>query len=619
MRTISISVNGTEKARCALNAKSFLIGRSPSCDIVLRAPEVKPVQYLLEWIGDEDFNSNNGMWMLVNLEDSTEKNSDGVMGDILNDTAPLIINNLSFTLVQDRLAQTDLKKGMLTRQINADEKELLKNQQKKSVLEVICYRSDLESITDVLHYQLTGPMKFNPLPEVKNLRFVWENEGLGFLDLDASHATQEKVEIKSKGVNYKEKIYAKAEKLPVSQSEVFRIQSGGIEYFLRYVSKIDAEVEKFSIWRDRFIQLFLVMAVLLISLSYLVKSTPIDETIAPVEPPRIATIEIKKVEAPVQAPPPEEVAKPIETPVAPVAAKPAETKPVTQPTENANNKAAKKNNDVENTPLSNPVAKPVQASPAAPTVKNVAEDVKPRAGLNNNSTVKNVNTVGLLGKIKAGGTDKPAKVSADMILNQGVVTDTISGNEGLAVQKPRMGELGANRPGEGASGNSPGLAAASTRLRNSGDTNENSVGTIGAQGASSLKSLGSTLGKGEGIGSGSKQAGVVDGVAGGTGMEALGGLTKEDIRKALAEHRRAIRNCYEIALIKRKELEGKMSFKWKVSPTGPVEVIDLMSTEFNLPSFETCVKDVVKRIVFPKAANGQPTTVKYPFVFQGRK
>lgn len=602
MRAISISLNGTEKVRCALNSKSFLIGRSPSCDIVVRAPEVKPVQYLLEWIGDEDFDSNNGMWMLVNLADSAGKSSDGVMGDILNDTAPLKINNLTFALVQDRLAQTDLKKGVIKRQINSSEQE--KNQHRRSVLEVICCRSDLESVTDVLHYQLEGTMKFNPLPGIKNLRFVWENNELGFLDcVQEARETEEKVEIKSIGANAKEKVHVNVEKLPVTQSEIFRINSGAKEYFLRYVSKVDAEVEKFSIWRDRFIQLFLATMAVLIVISFLIRNTPVDETLPPVEPQRIATIEIKKVEAAVPTPPPPE---------------PMQAAPPPEPTPAA--KLPKQNKDLENTPISNPKTKSVQASPSAPTVKNVAENVKPRTGLNNPAPVKNVNTVGLLGKIKAGGSNKPAKVSADMILNQGVVTDTISGNDGLAIQKPRMGELGANRPGEGASGNSPGLAAASTRLRNSGDTNENSVGAIGGQGASSLKSLGSTLGKGEGIGSGGKQAGVVDGSGGsGAGVEALGGLTKEDIRKALAEHRRAIRNCYEVALIKRKDLEGKMSFKWKVSPAGPVEVIDLISTEFNLPSFEACVQGVVQGIVFPKAPNGQPTTVKYPFVFQGRK
>lgn len=604
MRAISISLNGTEKVRCSLNTKSFLIGRSPSCDIVLRAPGVKPVHYLLEWIGDDDFDSNDGMWMLVDLSDNEDKSSTGSMGDILNEKSPLKVGGVEFVLVQDRLAQTDLKKGVIQRQIDVNGRSTTgKNQE--SVLEVICYRSDLESVADVLHYQLKEATNFTPLPGIRNLHFSWETEGLGFLDTDPTEGlATEKLEIKSKGVQHEEKIYTKAEKLPVRQSELFIIKSGPKEYFLRYVAKVDAKVESFSLWRDRFIQVFLLLTVLLSLLYGVMISVPVAEEEVKIEPPRVATIEIKKVET--AAPQPEPPPPP-----------PREVEPP-KPVETANNKMPKKNNDLENTPISKPT-KSAQASPAAPTVKNVAANVKPRAGLNNPAPVKNVNTVGLLGKIKAGGSNKPAKVSADMILNQGVVADTISANDGLAIPKTRMGELGANRPGEGASGKSPGLAAASTRLRNSGDVNEDSVGAIGAQGASSLKSLGSSLGKGEGIGSGNRRGGSADGSSSGTGMETLGGLTKEDIRRALAEHRRAIRNCYEVALLKRKELEGKMSFKWKISPLGGVEFIDLLATEFNLTSFEGCVQDVVKNIIFPKAPNGQPTVVKYPFVFQGKK
>ena len=147
----------------------------------------------------------------------------------------------------------------------------------------------------------------------------------------------------------------------------------------------------------------------------------------PEPPPRIATIQVQDLVVPPPPPPP----LPKETP-------PAESKKTT--VTEVKTPAPKKSFQTEKV-----TAKETKAS--APSVKNTTKAEKNRDGLNSPAPVKNVNSVGLLGKL-GGGKKTGEKVSADLIVNKGIVSDTATGESGkIVVSQPPAGEIGRGRGG----------------------------------------------------------------------------------------------------------------------------------------------------------------------------
>ena len=117
------------------------------------------------------------------------------------------------------------------------------------------------------------------------------------------------------------------------------------------------------------------------------------------------------------------------------------------------------------------------------------------------------------------------------------------------------------------------------------------------------------------------KGGAAVGFDDGSTTEVSGGLDKDAVRQAIRENQVQIRACYERALSEasKKDFSGKISYFWKISPQGDVVESRLTYSDFKMPTFENCVKRIIDRIIFPKAANKQSTFVKYPFIFQGKK
>ena len=170
------------------------------------------------------------------------------------------------------------------------------------------------------------------------------------------------------------------------------------------------------------------------------------------------------------------------------------------------------------------------------------------------------------------------------------------------------------------------LAQASTTLSGVSKVDGGSAGAIAMAGGKSRFSSGSQLnglqgaggsGAGNAAGTGTQSSG--SGFDRGEAMSAVGGLDKDAIRKALRENRRAIANCYETALLTKRQLDGRMTFRWVISIEGSVTSIKLQNSEIQMPTFESFVESVIKAIKFPQSPNKSTTTVIYPFAFQGKK
>jgi outer membrane biosynthesis protein TonB len=590
MKTIVVSQKGKELSRFIPVGRSTLVGRSPSCDVVMRSRAVKPVHFLVEWVGAGDFDPNQGLWTIVNLTQKSKDERDVGEGLVLS-TNPIQAEGFEFKIVQDELAESQIRRGVLTRRVEEIKGDDGQVRSTATVAEVIYFRKDIEAITNVRHFdsRLPSVLAFPSLPQV---RFTWQAQmpGIGFIE---NQGEKKEFSIFNRGQEITRTLDDRGKKVEVRSSDFITIETADYDYFVRLVPPVRVELIPLAWLKDPTVRLILLLLLVLMMVGTYMAIRPPEAVKEPEPPPRVATVVVedltKKPPPPPPPPPKEEEVQPTEAPK-----KVVETK-TPSPKQDMQTEAK--------------TSKPTRAS--APSVKNTTKAEKNRAGLNSPAPVKNVNSVGLLGKL-GGGKRTGETVSADMIVNKGVVADTATGNTGVVVSQPPAGDLGHGRGGSLHGDNT--LAGASTTLKNNGLTDDNSAGALSMTGGKSKFSAGMKLGGGEGAGGGKS-----GGISGDGNMEVSGGLDKDAIRRALAENRRAIRTCYETALLARKDLEGRLTLRWKITPQGPVETIVIQSSTVNLSSLESCVMKVVKGIVFPQAPNKMPTTVIYPFVFQGKK
>jgi hypothetical protein len=90
-----------------------------------------------------------------------------------------------------------------------------------------------------------------------------------------------------------------------------------------------------------------------------------------------------------------------------------------------------------------------------------------------------------------------------------------------------------------------------------------------------------------------------------------GGLSADQIRRAVRRHINEVRSCYEDALLRRPNLEGRVSVRFMISATGTVQSSD-MEGDATLTEVGACIAQASRRWSFPSSEG--PTLVSYPFL-----
>jgi hypothetical protein len=155
------------------------------------------------------------------------------------------------------------------------------------------------------------------------------------------------------------------------------------------------------------------------------------------------------------------------------------------------------------------------------------------------------------------------------------------------------------------SGSGDGLGA----LTGSGLGEDGALG-IGGLGCKDCLS-GRGLGAGR-LGKGDKGKPVVQ-----TGGPILTGpMSKEVIRRVIAQHQAQVRYCYEKELLKDPKLAGKLHVKFVIGPEGKVTQADIADDELKSAPVAACVQKVFQRMRFPAPLGGGVVMVTYPFTFK---
>lgn len=93
-----------------------------------------------------------------------------------------------------------------------------------------------------------------------------------------------------------------------------------------------------------------------------------------------------------------------------------------------------------------------------------------------------------------------------------------------------------------------------------------------------------------------------------------GSLSKEVIRRIIHRHINEVRFCYEQELNQRPDLEGRVSIKFIISPTGAVQTAVIDNSTVNNAKVDNCIAQAVRRWTFPAPEGGGIVVVTYPFV-----
>lgn len=131
---------------------------------------------------------------------------------------------------------------------------------------------------------------------------------------------------------------------------------------------------------------------------------------------------------------------------------------------------------------------------------------------------------------------------------------------------------------------------------------------------------GSGQGKGAGYGKG-EHAGVKGQGAAFVSMDIAGaavdeGLTKDEVGEVIHRHLSEVRYCYESAMIRTPDLEGKLMTAFVIGGNGVVKSTEVKSSTVPDPRLDDCILRRLATWKFPTPRGNIDVAVAYPFIFK---
>jgi TonB family protein len=209
--------------------------------------------------------------------------------------------------------------------------------------------------------------------------------------------------------------------------------------------------------------------------------------------------------------------------------------------------------------------------------------------------VGKVGMLGLIGSVGPGGVDKAV---TDVFAEGGVdrdVDSTFKRAESIALAE---GGLGRGRAPKGG----------------------------GAEGVGTTETIGDEKVTGVGVRRGVRKVDVERGeertvpkpqIGTGTAEVEGGSLDPAKISSVVRRRLAAIKGCYERSLRRNPDLQGKISVRFTIGPTGAVVEISVESNTMGDEEVARCIVSVMRGWRFPKPEGGS-VTVAYPFIFTAK-
>ena len=95
-------------------------------------------------------------------------------------------------------------------------------------------------------------------------------------------------------------------------------------------------------------------------------------------------------------------------------------------------------------------------------------------------------------------------------------------------------------------------------------------------------------------------------------------LDKDLVRRVVRRETNQLRDCYQLALLGRPRLAGRIEVEFFIEPHGNVVGSSIRSSMANSTELEVCILDKIRRWEFPAIAHTRHDhvyIVHYPFIF----
>lgn len=596
---LKISKHTLDICQVELNAPSLLIGRSPSCDQVLRAPGIMPIHFLLEWVGEGEFDSKNGFWTLFDLSKliSEDEEIDSVAGEGHVLSNQFSYQGFTWEIGKDRIFSPEINSGVISDQILSARNKVEENKNQLALEVVILDRRD-RKVVDIVHF-FDGNINLDEASVVAPFEINWHQSDNAKLRFSKSPA---------KIVDIKGNKHQVNELLDLSIHDAFMIYFEDHVFFIRFSSRVKFNAIKENIFKNPFFILTLLSFITFTGLMFALKKSE-GEMLENSDREVVRIVKVQEETKPIVTPTPIPAETPTPTPTpTPEPSLTPEPTPTPTPTPTVKAEVVKKK-----------VVEPKSKKIIKKDVVNKKIDLpKPPP-----PKVTDVNSVGLLGKFKKQSND--------------TVNDTIS-NDTAAIETFNK-KIDLNLKNQAA----PGDVVVKTTIQNLAPIRRNDMpqsdrdidGVVGGK----LTEAQGNVKAAVDINSTQKMpiAETVDKVDTNTlaktlakkanqskslvntssdGGEISGGLTKIEVSEVINSHRREIRTCYESGLMIRNDLGGIMRVSFGINVAGSVIEVKIISNELQSSILESCIIQVIRDMKFPESKNQSPTTVIYPFVFK---
>lgn len=93
------------------------------------------------------------------------------------------------------------------------------------------------------------------------------------------------------------------------------------------------------------------------------------------------------------------------------------------------------------------------------------------------------------------------------------------------------------------------------------------------------------------------------------------GLTKDEVGAVIHRHLSEIRYCYESAMIRQADIEGKLMMNFTIGGTGAVKTAEVKQSTLTA-QLDDCILRRLMTWKFPQTKGGVDVTVTYPFIFK---
>jgi TonB family protein len=144
------------------------------------------------------------------------------------------------------------------------------------------------------------------------------------------------------------------------------------------------------------------------------------------------------------------------------------------------------------------------------------------------------------------------------------------------------------------------------------------VASLGGEGAGGQGGTGGAnavgYGKGHHAGVKGQGNGFVSMDIGGAAVE--DGLTKDQVGEVIHKHLSEVRYCYESAMIRQPDIEGKLVVNFTIGGSGMVKVSEVKTSTLPDPRLDDCILRRLNTWKFPNPKGGIDVAVTYPFIFK---